>query len=781
MKISLNWLKDWGTFKVSEEEVISKISHSTSEVEEIVKQWEGLEKVFVGQILKIEKHPDADKMQITQTKVWDTTYQIVCGAKNIKEWQKVAVALVWAMLPWGFEIKQAMKRWVESNGMICAKQEMWLEEKSEWILVLSEDAKSWMPIKEYLNLNDTIIEIENTTITNRPDLFSHIWYIRELMALGIFELNNKNLLPEIIKTKWKFPLNIKIENKDIIPRLCGVMIKNFKVKESKQYIIDRLEACWIRSINNIVDITNYVMLELWMPLHAFDLDMIEGSNIELWLSKQGEKMTTLDTIERELQKNIIVLKDEKKIFDLCWIMWGANSEIKNSSTNIWVHAPIYNPTLIRRASIALNHRTDASVVYEKSVPTDMALYWLMRALELMKEACPAMEINSEILDIDNTDEKTRIVELRHNKLEIIIGHKIEENFVKETLESMWFTLSISNDVYTINIPNFRFKDIEIEADLIEEIARIYWLENIKEELPAIKMQLSEHINEYGIEKQTKDILSKTAYEVLNYSFLSKSLLDKCEMFNDNLIEVMNPLSEETRFMRPSLVPHLLSNIQLNHKQENSFNLFEIGKVFTKDDNSSKETIHLSYASYNSDFYKTKSVLENLFNKLNLKIDLKETENWSNIEHPWQSAQIIFRGKNIGTIASIHPKILKKIGLNKQITFFEINFQTVLHVKIKPIKIKPYNKLPISERDQNFILNKKILVWDFIKKISKKIPNLIDLSIIDIYQWEHIENNKKSVTVRAKYQSIEKTMTDEEVNNSHKNLIETAWKNWAELR
>jgi phenylalanyl-tRNA synthetase beta chain len=834
MKISLNWLKDFIELKETDPQKISDIlTDSAAEVEEFHVQSKGLEKVFVGEILEIHAHPDADKMRVTKVQVGKEVLQIVCGAKNICEGMKVPVALAGSVLPGDFEIKKADKRGVESCGMICSESELGISDESEGIMGLDKMALSGESIVEYLGLDDVIFEIENTTITNRPDLFSHIGFAREFVALGLaqnVEGSSKSKGHQSRGGGNPFPLKFNIESKDLASRICGAEIKNFKIAPSPKWMQKRLIACDIRPINNLVDITNYVMLEQGMPMHAFDLESIEGESITLRSSKKGEKVTTLDKVERVLPENVIILEDKKKVFDLCGIMGGESSGVKNTTSHVWLHSPVYDPIRIRRASITLSHRSDASVIYEKRVPNSSAKVGLIRALELMQELCPEAEIASELLDIDNEPSKERSIELRLEKVYRVLGEEISEERIKEILEALGFTCHsreggnpvlqnkgveaihkqeidsdngllqkkchaepVEADIFSsqrqkgevllIKVPDFRFKDIQIEEDLIEEIIRIYGLSNIQMELPDIKMDFSESIPSFPLEQKIKNILAQHAHETIHYSFLGLDLLEKIgEEKMPKRIEILNPLGEEHRYMRSSLAPYLLGSIAKNSRHEEKFALYEFGKVFHLNENRQvQETKHLAYASYDSSFYETKEVLQQLFQEIDMKIQLKEAKEIPKYSHPGQVAEIHFQGKKIGFISSIHPKILKNFDIQKPLAYFEWNFDALAHAKRKPKQHLSVNKFPSISRDQNFILDRKILAEDFMKKIQKGVAHLSSLEIKDIYEGEHIPEGKKCVTIHAVYQSDSETLTDSQVEGIHKKLVENAVSFGGELR
>ena len=791
MKISLNWIKDYVKLNTENiDEINVALTDKTSEVEEVITQGEGLEKVFVGEILEIAAHPDADRMRVTQTKVGSETFQIVCGAKNIEVGQKVPVALVGAVLPGGFEIKKADKRGVESCGMICAEAEMGLAEDSEGIMVLPEDAIIGTPIIEYLGLNDTVFEVENTTITNRPDLFAHVGYAREFEAIGLGTVNEnleKILSPATPETAGKkFPLNVTIIDPAICHRMCGVHVTNFKIAPSPDWMQKRLLACDIRPINNLVDITNYVMLEMGMPLHAFDLESIDGSKVTMRVSKEGEKVTTLDGEERTLPANVILMEDEKKIFDLCGIMGGENSGVTDSTTNVWLHSPVYESVRIRRAAVALNHRTDAATIYEKRVPTGMAMPGLVRAINLMKELCPECEFTSEVLDIQNDQEISKTITLNKATVTRMLGDELDNAVITKILEDLGFTVSAQGETFEVTTPFFRLKDMDIEEDLVEEIIRVYGLKNIKLELPEITMQRSEPVKGFVQEQAAKNFLANTAFENVNFSFLGEKLLEKSGISPKGLIQVANPISEELSLMRPSLLPYLLQRIEENMRHENEFAVFEIGKAFSTqelegDKQTSAEEKRIAFVAYNQDFYAAKSVLEGLFSELNLVAQVRPTKEAPAQAHPGQVAEVFFQGKIIGTIATLHPAIAKNFGIEKAVSWFELNFAALTNAKQKPVQYKGFNKLPSVERDQNFLVEETALMGNIIQKLSKSSKLITDVQVVDVYQGEGIEEGQKSVTLRTTYQAVDKTLTDNEVEAAHKDFVKAAEKQGAKVR
>ena len=803
MKLSLKLLKKFIKFKTENiTEIERAFTDKVAEIDVTYDQAKWLEKVFIGQIEKITSHPDADRMQVTQTKVWDLSLQIVCWAKNIFEWQKVPVALVWAVLPVWFEIKKADKRWVESCWMICSEAELWLVDSSEWIMEIAEDAQIWENFAKYYWLDDVIFEIENTTITNRPDLFSHNSWAKEAVAIGIAEfiedcpwleknfsfIDKQSLEINVPSSKewwWEledFPLNIEFEKwvVSMVQAICMKWVKNW---ESPDWIKSILKSVDIRPISLLVDATNLAMVITGVPNHVFDLSKIEWKNLKAILSKSWEEVTTLDWKERKLAENVIILKDDKKIFDLCWIMWWENSWVDEDTSDILIHVPVYNPVLIRRASISLNHRSDASAIYEKKVPDSCVWYALECIIKIILDYSKDSYISSKVFEyFPAKDLVNDPINLNKRKIEVTLWDKIQDSRVGQILEDLGFEVDDKGEYFEVSAAKNRYKDINIEEDLIEEISRVYWLQNIKSKAPSVVMKKSELTKWFSLEREFKNILSaQWLYEVLNYAFLWDWLLKKCLFSEDEYVKIENPISEDLTKMRKSLIPYLLDNVSKNSKQSEKFWVFEFANIFNIEDNWVIENKNLAFACFNYSFHEWKAVLEILFEKMWILVSYKRSEVIEKYLHQWQCADIIFQWKKIWIISSIHPLVMDNFDIDKNTVIFEINFEAISNSNIKVRKYKDISRFPGSRRDMNFVLDKKCEVSDFMKKLSLSSKLVVQLDLVDVYSWEQIWNEKKSVSFSIEYWSNEKTLSDKEVWDAHDILLNTAKENWAEFR
>ncbi|MCD5382704.1 phenylalanine--tRNA ligase subunit beta [Candidatus Gracilibacteria bacterium] len=791
MKISLNLLKKFVDFNESDIAVLEKtFTDKSAEIDEVHFQNKGLEKVVIGKIEKIEKHPDADKMQVTQTNVGGEILQIVCGGVNISEGQYVPVALNGAVLPGDFEIKKANKRGVESNGMICAEGEMGIEGEfavSHGIMDLKKyfpdidfESKLGENFAEFYGLDDVVFEVENTAITNRPDLFSHFGWAREAVVIGVgkykkdfsfdnFKLDNKE---KYFKGKPKFSINFEIE-KNLAKKISGFTASGIKNGQSPKWMQKILNAVGIKSISLLVDITNYVMITTGVPMHAFDLAKINGRNIQFRKSKKGEKLVILDGNEKELPENAIVMSDNDGIFDLCGIQGGENSGVSEKTSDVWFHFATYDPVLIRRASIAVDKRTDASTIFEKDVPVSEVEKAIKLTIDLVSELNPDAKISSDLFDYSEKQNILEKINLSKEKINYYFGEKISDEKVVEILEKLGFGIQDKGEFFEVKIPGFRFKDIEIEEDLIEEIMRVYGLDTIKIIAPETEMKIAKLQNQYLLSKKASDFLAKNGlHEAINFGFLGRNLLEKSGFDQENLIEIKNPLSEKLEVMRKSLISYLLENSEKNILNFKKFGLFEIGRVFEICNGKKLEKTNLAFILVGKNFFKGKEILQNLFEELGPQIDFKQAKSPLKYAHGGQNAEIIMQGKVMGNLFTLHPKIAKNFDLPKNTICFEGDFSKVFEAKIRIKKLKPIQQFPSSTRDETRVFDKKTEIGQVLKKLKGADKLLKNIDLIDEFESEEkLGKGKISLTFRFEYFDENKTLGDEEVNNAHQKVKE----------
>ncbi len=841
MLLSLNWLKDFVDIPkgVTPEDLGKKLTLHTVEVEKVEHQADKYKKVVVGKILEVKPHPNADRLCLALVDIGPSinsgqALEIVCGASNIKPGQFVPVALIGAVLPGlsakggsasGGEIKPAEMRGVKSNGMLCAEDELALGEGHSGIMILDK-AKIGQNFADYLNLNDVVFEVDNKSITHRADLWSHYGMARDISAL----LNVKfKPIKEVQPPNWRLNLrnnliNVKVEDFKLCPRYMAIGLEGIKVAPSPRWLQDRLSACGMRPINNIVDVTNYVMLELGQPLHAFDKNFID--HIIVRPAKAGEIIETLDGVKRKLESGMLVIADIAKPVAVAGVMGGANSEINDKTDSIIIESANFNFDSVRKTAQKLGLRTEASMRFEKGLDPNLCELGLIRAVELIMKICPTAKVASSLVDLPRRqagekkcsrrgDYKRRPsefgldlgpIELDLNWLNKFIGHEFKPKQVKQILEKLGFTLKAAGSRFKVTIPTWRaVPDVSSPEDLAEEVARIYGYNNLKAELPKIDLAPPLAIPEKQLERKIKNILSVGAgfTETYNYSFLSSRQLEKitplypalkqagqAPLVRGEAIKLANPLSEDLAVLRPSLIPGILENIKTNQANEEFICIYEIGNVFLnkpgeiiKDDSSKdklpfqEKRLALALAGDEEEnlFRKLKGVVEFLLKSLNLESEfapiVAEVEPPDGGSTSMASAKIMAGGYDIGRIAELEKSLRQAFGIKKPTAIAEISLPALLNL-VKNSRVRQYAeppKYPPAVRDLAFVVNEKILYNNIVKEIKKFSALIKQAELFDVYQGDKLGQGKKSLAFHIIYQA-DKTLTSEEVDEIQEKLI-----------
>lgn len=801
MYFSLDWLKELVNIpsNITQEELASKLTLHTVEIEDIKNEGSRFNNIVVGEIISIKKHPNADRLQITEVNIGeDEVLTIICGALNIKEGQKVPTALIGAVLPNNLEIKEAKVRGETSRGMLCAEDELGLGSDHSGIMILDEHAKLGQNLSEYLKLKDVIIEVDNKSLTNRPDLLNHMGIAREISAfLGTkltkrFHKLNKD---KKIKTPQEIKeININIKDTTACPRYMALKFNNIKVKESPKWLQQRLSAVDIKPINNIVDITNYTMLEIGQPMHAFDADLID--KIIVRKAKQNENITTLDGENKELTENMLVIANSVKPIAIAGVMGGDSSGVKEDTESIIFESANFESTGIRKTSKKLNLRTEASIRYEKGLDPFLTKKAINLVCKLMEEICPEAKINSELIDISTKEENFNLnlspITVSIEWIQKRIGENIDPKKIIEILEKLFFTVENNENILTIKIPTWRAtNDVSMPEDIVEEVARIYGYENIAEQKPKTKLKSPRINKKRNLERKIKNILAigLSMDESQNYSFTSEAKVKKMNIDSSKYLKLANPLSENISILRQSLIVNLLDNIKTNQAKYNEIKFFEIGDIYMefngsiKKDNQSDETLPyqetrlgLVYGTdkNNNNFNKLKGELEYLLKYFDLSINFNTLEiapSWSNDNI---CASINVENNEIGVIAMVNQKVLRNLGIKKEVAVAEIVFDKLLDIisSHKNILHQKQNKFPSVNRDLAFVMPKQVPYIDFKNEILNFNELITDIKLFDSYTGDKIERNKKSLAFHIIYQSQEKTLTANEINEIQEKLITT---------
>ncbi len=797
MKISLNWIQDYVKIPkdLTPEELGKQFTLKTAEVEEIENQSEVFDKIIVGQILEIHPHPDATKLQVTKTTIGSETLQIVCGANNIKEGMFVAVALVGAKVRWHGEgdlitLTPAKIRGVESAGMICAAEEIGLPKQTfaEGVVGIIDltpmNPKVGQNLADLLEKNDTILTVDNKSLTHRPDLWGHYGIAREISAI-----TKQPLKP--LEAKVAYPtkgksVEVKVEEPELCPAYCAVQINNIKVEPSPQWLKTRLEAVGYRSINNIVDATNYIMAELGQPLHAFDSKQIEGGII-VRTSSPEETVTTLDGQKRKLPGNALLITDHKRAVAIAGIMGAENSEITPETTSIILESANFNAPNVRKTSVKLNLRTEAVQRFEKSLDPNLALLALDHITALILKLCPQAEISGPKTEVINFKNQKREIAVNVPKLFTKLGKELPIKEVTDLLESIGFTInSQTKDSLKILVPDFRpLKDIEIEDDLVEEIARLHGYENIEAVLPELPIHMPRENRERKLKNQLRELLSHGLGfdEVTNYSFYSKQDAQKLQIPEELHLTITNNLSAEQTHLRVSMVPNLLKNVFENNKYFSDFNIYEIGhtyedlqEYFPLEKKKITGVVVKPAKTSESVFLEAKGALEQILEQFRIPgLEARAGEISCPYAHPKRYLGYYLKknGEELARVYELHPFTARNYDLqNLAISIFEINFSLLCSLPQTEVKYKPIPKFPGISIDISVLMDEKTQVGPVIttiKALSKEYIKGVTLS--DLYTGKNIPEGKKSLTFSIELRSDEKTLTDEDMKTVQQSIFQ----------
>ncbi|HDM8635584.1 TPA: phenylalanine--tRNA ligase subunit beta [Staphylococcus aureus] len=781
MLISNEWLKEYVTIDDSVSNLAERITRTGIEVDDLIDYTKDIKNLVVGFVKSKEKHPDADKLNVCQVDIGeDEPVQIVCGAPNVDAGQYVIVAKVGGRLPGGIKIKRAKLRGERSEGMICSLQEIGISSNyipksfESGIYVFSEAQVPGTDALQALYLDDQVMEFDLTP--NRADALSMIGTAYEVAAL----YNTKMTKPETTSNELDLSANdeltVTIENEDKVPYYSARVVHDVTIEPSPIWMQARLIKAGIRPINNVVDISNYVLLEYGQPLHMFDQDAIGSQQIVVRQANEGEKMTTLDDTERELLTSDIVITNGQTPIALAGVMGGDFSEVKEQTSNIVIEGAIFDPVSIRHTSRRLNLRSESSSRFEKGIATefvdeavDRACYLLQTYAngKVLKDRVSSGELGAFITPIDITADK----------INRTIGFDLSQNDIVTIFNQLGFDTEINDDVITVLVPSRR-KDITIKEDLIEEVARIYGYDDIPSTLPVFDKVTSGQLTDRQYKtRMVKEVLEGAGLDqAITYSLVSKEDATAFSMQQRQTIDLLMPMSEAHASLRQSLLPHLIEAASYNVARKNKdVKLFEIGNVFFANGEGElpdqveylsgiltgdyvvnqwqgkKETV---------DFYLAKGVVDRVSEKLNLEFSYRRAD----IDglHPGRTAEILLENKVVGFIGELHPILAADNDL-KRTYVFELNFDALMAVSVGYINYQPIPRFPGMSRDIALEVDQNIPAADLLSTIHAHGGNILkDTLVFDVYQGEHLEKGKKSIATRLNYLDTEETLTDERV-------------------
>ncbi|MBI5254342.1 phenylalanine--tRNA ligase subunit beta [Candidatus Falkowbacteria bacterium] len=825
MLISLNWLKQH--VKLPEDllakEIGLKLTMSTVEIDGIKYLGEAFDTIVVGKILKISSHPNADKLRLVEVDLGNEKETVVCGGTNLTEGMLVAFAKIGAKVQWHaappisikraeqvigdsgsdakklvgrhgqnelVEIVETAIRGVKSRGMICASTEIGLDKifppKSEKeILDLSEyKFEVGAPLSVALEMDDALFEVDNKSMTHRPDLWGHYGLARELAALYGAELEEYVL--EKIKPTNKESISVEVEAKDLCPRYLASRIDNIKISESPLWLKLKLFKMGVRPINNIVDITNYLLFELGQPMHAFDAQKISGNKIIVRNAYQDENMTTLDGNERKLTKDMLVIADAEKPVALAGIMGALNSEIQDTTASIILESATFRADNIRKTANSFDLRTESAIRFEKSLDPNLALVALQKAIKMIQELCPDA-VSSEIVDVKNFELNQGPIEISWDFINSRIGEEMRKEKVVGILEALGFSVSKKRKGLSVKVPTWRAtKDISIPEDLVEEVARIIGYDNITPKMPVFELAYNapDKLQNLIRASRTAIVFGAMATEIYSYSFNAETTLKSLDMNYFNYWQLSNALDSSRRFLRQSLIPNLVEAVVNNLRFSSHINIFEVGKIFAgnfgsdlvsnKGDEKLPEQNTVIGGAIMADdaFFRAKGIVENLADCLNYSVEFQQPSNVEPWQHPQKTIEIFIDKEKIGFVTELHPSKAQTFDIAGALGLWQLDLSKLAQRDSNAIVYKKINKYPTVALDLSFSVDEKVHWADIYKLSMASASNLIkDIELLDVYQSDKIGVGNKSVTMRIIYQADDHTLTNEEAQTAHAKVVD----------
>ena len=804
MKASLQWMNEYVPLDLNRpaQELADELTQAGIPVEEVLSMDPGLKKIYTGKIVEITKHPDADKLQVCQVQCLsedgeEITKQIVTAATNVAVGQIVPVAYHKSRLADGTEIKKGKLRGVVSEGMFCSVAEFGISsdlvrpEEAQGIYIFPEGTPIGLDIKEALMLDDTVYEFELTA--NRADCFSMVGLSREF---GIMT-NQKALFPVIMVNEngesIEGKASVAIEAHDLCTRFTSRLVTNVTIEPSPLWMQNRLRNSGIRPINNVVDVTNYVMLELGQPMHAYDYDCVADHTLIARRAKAGETLTTLDGNERELNESMLIIADTKGPIGVAGVMGGLTSEVTDKTTNVLFEAAVFNGPSIRRTSKALGMRSEASGRFERGVNHKYTAYAIDRAAQLLQQICPSCKVSVGVIDVYPEPVEQRTVTFTAEQINDYLGTSIEKDRMVDILTKLEFGITESGDTIEALVPTWR-DDVTVMPDIAEEVARIVSYDNIEPTIPVAVLSSGGMTPKKALTKDVTHYLAHAGLsQIITFSFMHKDGLTNMMLpEGDNrytAIPILNPISEEFPYMRTTLVPAVIEAAKRNIAQQNKdLWLFETANVYEPKALPLTEVPHerpmacgimmgkVTEAAWNqaqrdTDFYDVKGVVDGLLAKLGLtQYDIQPSS--ESYYHPGVSAHYTVNGVTIANYGELHPQVVKNFDLSGKVYMFEIDLEAVLSITVPPFRYQSFSKFPGTSRDLAIVAPVSVTSGDIVALIKEHGGEYLEsVSIFDVYEGEHIEAGYRSLAYNLQFRSMEGTLNDEDIDGAIQAIID----------
>lgn len=782
MKFSENWLREWVNPEVNTDQLAHQITMAGLEVDDVLAVAGEFSGVKVGKVVECGQHPDADKLRVTKVDVGEAELlDIVCGAPNCRQGLMVAVATVGAVLPGDFKIKKAKLRGQPSHGMLCSFSELGIDVESDGILELPQDAPIGQDLRAFLNLDDVTIDVDLTS--NRADCFSLRGLAREVGVLNRLDVTEPKV--QAVVNSIDDSVSIDVQAPSACPRYLGRVIKNVNAKaQTPLWMQEKLRRCGIRSIDPVVDVTNYVLLEQGQPMHAFDLDKINGG-IVVRMANEAETLTLLDGNEVTLSQDTLVIADQQQPLALAGVFGGEHSGVTDNTQDILLECAFFSPDAIRGRARSYGLHTDASMRYERGVDFTLQYQAMERATELLVAICggevgPVVDVTSASdLPVANT------VVLRREKLADLLGHEIADQDVVEILQRLGLSVESTEQGWQATAPSWRF-DIAIEQDLIEEVGRIYGYDNIPNQAPIAGLSMNPHQERQLPLKRVRDLLVDRGYhEAITYSFVEPEL-QKAFVPDVEPLILPNPISVEMSAMRLTLLQGLLTTVVHNQKRQQSrVRLFEYGLRFVPNQDAEngmsqmpmlagvisgqRSAEHWTLESQTVDFFDLKGDLEAVLELTGRAQDFEFVASTHPALHPGQCAMITLEGEPVGIIGTVHPELERKLGLNGRTIAFEIEWQAIDHRDIP--EAVAVSKFPANRRDIALVVDDSVASGDVVNTCLEAGGQwLKDANLFDVYVGQGVGEGKKSLAIALTLQSVEKTLEESDINESVEAIV-----------
>ena len=804
MKASLQWMNEYVPLDLNRpaQELADELTQAGIPVEEVLSMDPGLKKIYTGKIVEITKHPDADKLQVCQVQCLsedgeEITKQIVTAATNVAVGQIVPVAYHKSRLADGTEIKKGKLRGVVSEGMFCSVAEFGISsdlvrpEEAQGIYIFPEGTPIGLDIKEALMLDDTVYEFELTA--NRADCFSMVGLSREF---GIMT-NQKALFPVIMVNEngesIEGKASVAIEAHDLCTRFTSRLVTNVTIEPSPLWMQNRLRNSGIRPINNVVDVTNYVMLELGQPMHAYDYDCVADHTLIARRAKAGETLTTLDGNERELNESMLIIADTKGPIGVAGVMGGLTSEVTDKTTNVLFEAAVFNGPSIRRTSKALGMRSEASGRFERGVNHKYTAYAIDRAAQLLQQICPSCKVSVGVIDVYPEPVEQRTVTFTAEQINDYLGTSIEKDRMVDILTKLEFDITESGDTIEALVPTWR-DDVTVMPDIAEEVARIVSYDNIAPTIPVAILSSGGMTPKKALTKEVTHYLAHAGLsQIITFSFMHKDGLTNMMLPEGDsrytAIPILNPISEEFPYMRTTLVPAVIEAAKRNIAQQNKdLWLFETANVYEPKALPLTEVPHerpmacgimmgkVTEAAWNqaqrdTDFYDVKGVVDGLLAKLGLtQYDIQPSS--ESYYHPGVSAHYTVNGVTIANYGELHPQVVKNFDLSGKVYMFEIDLEAVLSIIVPPFRYQSFSKFPGTSRDLAIVAPVSVTSGDIVALIKEHGGEYLEsVSIFDVYEGEHIEAGYRSLAYNLQFRSMEGTLNDEDIDGAIQAIID----------